>query len=232
MGAGVGTGAVRSPACGRVGYDIRCSEGARLGSPGPDFRTGGPPRMSEQTPQAESLHPDFKHFDFQTAFNKVELLLEQRYGIGVSISDVLDPNTGDFDGTHIKIDYDQDLEMALFVLVHLFGHTVQWNISAEFRAIGLETSPGKSDEMLAKIYDYERDATRYSMRLLHDAGVTELDRWVSDWWQADWEFLVHFYRTGEKLDSRKLLVAGKGELLTPLDIPPFELQRWVSRWSF
>jgi hypothetical protein len=62
--------------------------------------------------------------DFQEAFNRVELLIEKRYGIPVSISDVLDPNTGDFDGSCIKVDYDQDLEVALFVLVHLFGHTV------------------------------------------------------------------------------------------------------------
>ena len=62
--------------------------------------------------------------DFQEAFNRVELLIENRYGIPVSISDVLDPNTGDFDDISIKVDYDQDLETALFVLIHLFGHTV------------------------------------------------------------------------------------------------------------
>ena len=33
------------------------------------------------------------------------------------ISDVVDPNTGDFDGQTIMIDYHQDLEVALFVLV-------------------------------------------------------------------------------------------------------------------
>lgn len=62
--------------------------------------------------------------DFQEAFNRVELQIEKHYGIPVSISDVLDPNTGDFDGMSIKVDYDQDLETALFVLIHLFGHTV------------------------------------------------------------------------------------------------------------
>ena len=41
-----------------------------------------------------------------------------------ALGDVLDPNTGDFDGMSIKVDYDQDLETALFVLIHLFGHTV------------------------------------------------------------------------------------------------------------
>jgi hypothetical protein len=62
--------------------------------------------------------------DFQDAYNRVALRIDKRYGIPVSISDVIDPNTGDFDGASIKVDYDQELEVALFVLVHLFGHTV------------------------------------------------------------------------------------------------------------
>ena len=170
--------------------------------------------------------------DFQEAFNRVELHVETRYGIPVSISDVLDPNTGDFDGCSIKIDYDQDLEVALFVLIHLFGHTVQWNVSEEYRKLGIDTNPGKSEEQLQRIYDYERDASRFSLQLLHDAGVHDLDRWVSDWWYADWEYLAHYYRTGEKLDTRALLRPGHGETLTALPIPPFTPQRWVSRWSF
>ncbi len=170
--------------------------------------------------------------DFQEAFNRVELHLEKRYGIPVSISDVLDPNTGDFDGMSIKVDYDQDLETALFVLIHLFGHTVQWNISEEYRLLGIDTSPGKSEEQLARFYDYERDASRFSLQLLHDAGVHDLDRWVSDWWYADWEYLAHYYRTGEKLDCRALLRPGQGDVLTALPIPPFTPQRWMSRWSF
>jgi len=169
---------------------------------------------------------------FQEAFNRVELEIETRYGIGVSISDVLDPNTGDFDGVSIKIDYDQDLEMALFVVIHLFGHTVQWNISEEYRRLGTDLSIGKGEEELARIYEYERDATRYSLRLLHDVGLRDLDRWVTDLFYADWKFLAHYYRTGEKLDFRGLIRPGEGELLTELPIPAFTPQRWLSRWSF
>jgi hypothetical protein len=170
--------------------------------------------------------------DFQDAYNRVCGRIEERYGIEVTISDVLDPNTGDFDGAVIKLDYDQDLEMAFFVLVHLFGHTVQWNVSEEFRAIGRETSPGRTDEELARIFDYERDATRYSLALLHEVGIADLDAWLSDWWRADWQFLSHFYRTGEKRDVRSLFAPGGGEVLTPLPIPEFQPQRWVSRWAF
>ena len=69
--------------------------------------------------------------DYQAAYNRVVPVVEGKYGVEVMISDVVDPNTGDFDGQTILIDYDQNLEVALFVLVHLFGHTVQWNVSDE-----------------------------------------------------------------------------------------------------
>jgi hypothetical protein len=109
---------------------------------------------------------------------------------------------------------------------------VQWNVSEEFRILGRDTAVGKTDEELARILVYERDATRYSLTLLHEAGILELDQWVSDWWRADWSFLSHYYKTGEKLDPKKLLRPGEGEVLGPLPIPEFQPQRWVSRWSF
>src|SRR4051812_3201247 len=130
------------------------------------------------------------------------------------------------------IDYANDLETAFFVLIHLFGHTVQWNLSEEFRTIGQETRERRTEEELKVIYDYECDATRYSLALMHEAGITDMDRWASDWFHADWHYLRHFYQTGEKLDFKTLLVPGQGETLTPLEIPPFEAQRWVSRFSF
>lgn len=47
------------------------------------------------------------------AFNPMERHVEERYGIPVMISDVLDPNTGDFNGVEIKIDYANDIEAPL-----------------------------------------------------------------------------------------------------------------------
>ncbi len=169
---------------------------------------------------------------FKSAYDLVVRRIEARYHIPVSISDVLDPNTGDFDGLRILVDYDQDLESALFVVAHLFGHTVQWNISAEYREVGHDLSIGKGPEQLAKIYDYEKNATRISLQLMHEAGVTDLDQWLSDWWDADWRYLEHYYKTGDKLDFRKLLEPGKATPLTPIAIPDFTPQKWLSRWSF
>jgi hypothetical protein len=170
--------------------------------------------------------------DFKSAYDKVERHIEDRYEIPVSINDVLDPNTGDFDGVKIEIDYAQELDSALFVLVHLFGHTVQWNISEEYRKLGADLSIGKSDDVLMKILEYEKNATRYSMQLMHDVGIKDLDQWVSDYFAADWKYLAHYYRTGEKLDFKKLIEPGKGALLSPLKIPEFKPQKWISRWSF
>ncbi len=132
--------------------------------------------------------------DFQTCFNRVEKHIEDRYEMPVSISDVIDPNTGDFDGVSIKVDFALELDLAFYVLLHLFGHSVQWNLSAEYRRLGQDQTIPKPPEEMARIHDYERDATRYSLTLCRVAGVRpldEIDRWVSDWFDADYAFLAH-----------------------------------------
>jgi hypothetical protein len=118
-------------------------------------------------------------YDFRSVYNRIVPIVENKYGIEVTISDVVDPNTGDF------------------VLVHLFGHTVQWNVSEAYRNLGLNVAVGKTPEEMAAITEYEQGATRLGIALLHEAGVTDMDGWASDWWRADFEYLVHFYKTGE-----------------------------------
>ena len=178
------------------------------------------------------MHPSVTEDDLAAIYNQIEWYIERRFGVLVSIAQVVAPNTGDFDGAQIQVHFDQDIEQALFILIHLFGHTVQWNISAEYREVGHDLSIGKGPEQLAKIYDYEKNATRMSLQLMHEAGITDLDQWLSDWWAADWRYLEHYYKTGEKLDFRKLLEPGKATPLTPIAIPDFTPQKWLSRWSF
>src|SRR4030095_9484903 len=122
-------------------------------------------------------------------------VVEKRYGVEVTISDVVDPNTGDFDGQRILLDYEQDLEVALFVLVHLFGHTVQWNVSEKWRNLGLNVAVGKTEQEMKDIHEYEQGATRLGIALLHEAGVRDMDGWASDWWRAEYEHLLHFFAT-------------------------------------
>lgn len=170
--------------------------------------------------------PDFH--DLYVAIGK----RTEKYGLKVETCDVVDPNTGDFDGTRILIDYVVGDELALFVLVHLFGHTVQWNTSEELRQLGMNAVNAKTEADLQKVFEYERDGTRYGIQLMHESNINDMDQWASDWFHADWQFLKHFYLTGEKIDSKELFKAGAGELLTPLEIPTFKPQKFVSRYAF
>jgi hypothetical protein len=164
---------------------------------------------------------------FAEVFGIVEPLIERRWGIPVSVRDVPHPFTGDLDGAEIHLDYDLEAEDALFILVHLFGHTVQWNTSEDARAIGRHTGPW-DDATLARLRAYETDACRLSMQLFHDAGITDLDQWLSDFAACDYAYLDHFYRTGEKLPFRSFWHSGN-PLLAPLPIPDFSPQKWHTR---
>src|SRR5262249_27227465 len=55
--------------------------------------------------------------------------LEQDWGIPIIERDIPDPLTGDLNGAEIDIDYAVTAEQRLFLLGHLFGHTVQWNVN-------------------------------------------------------------------------------------------------------
>jgi hypothetical protein len=173
--------------------------------------------------------------DFIQAYTAVDKYIEDRYRIISTISDVVDPNTGDFDGQKIVVDYTLDAEQALFALLHLFGHTVQWNVDEKWRELGLRALARVSDEEMVPVHQYEKDATRYGIQALHESGITDMDQWASNWWFADWRWLSHFYKTGEQLSQLKVkewMIEGDAELLTPLAIPDFTPRKFESRWAF
>jgi hypothetical protein len=165
---------------------------------------------------------------FLEVFNTLERLIEDRYGLPVVITDVTDPFTGDLDGSQILVDYDLDAEDALFILVHLFGHTVQWNVSPVDRELGLLEVRNPTDELLTKLARYEQDAARYSLQLFHEAGVHDLDQWLANFAACDVAYLMHFYRTGEKRAFRSFW-SDVAPGLTPLAIPDFRPTKWVAR---
>ena len=89
---------------------------------------------------------------FRDIFNTLEPYIEERFGIPVVITDVPDPFKGDLDGAEIQVDYFNDPENAVFIVAHLFGHTVQWNLSEYARKIGHEVQRNPSDEKLSTIH--------------------------------------------------------------------------------
>jgi hypothetical protein len=172
----------------------------------------------------------FTEARLREVFNTLEQHVERRYGIPIIIRDVPSPFTGDLDGAEIHVDYAEDIESALFIIAHLFGHTVQWNTDEAAREIGYRLYPNPSEDMLRRLSAYEYEACRYSMQLFHEAGVLDLDQWLSDYSSCDFAYLKHFYTTGEKLLFKHFWVNGS-PLLQPKPIPPFHPTKWVSRWE-
>jgi hypothetical protein len=167
---------------------------------------------------------------FREVFDLAVARIEKRWGIPVRVKDVPNPFTGDLDGAEIHVDYDLEAEDALFILVHLFGHTVQWNVSPEAREIGMATRATWTDDEIAQLRRYEQQACRYSVQLFHDAGIRDLDPWLSDFAACDLAYLEHVYRTGDKPPFRSFWKDGT-PVLPPLPIPEFHPTRWWSRWS-
>lgn len=161
-------------------------------------------------------------------FNTLEAYIERRWGIPVIIKDVPSPFTGDLDGAEIHVDYEEDIEGAVFIIAHLFGHTVQWNLCEDARKIGSVIADDPSEEMIQRLIEYEQTGCRYSLQLMHDAGIRDLDQWLSDFAACDLRYLTHFYRTGEKKEFRSFWVDGSA-CMEPLEIPDFQPTRWITR---
>jgi hypothetical protein len=166
----------------------------------------------------------------KAAFRKVRDRVEE-YGVRVYIGDVKDPNTGTFDGSEIGIDWANDAETSLFVLAHLFGHTVQWNTVESYRTIDARAKPGAPEAVIEEARLYERNASRLGLTLLHEAGVRDRDQWIADWWASDWKYLSSYYATGKLPDWQSCRSTGH-PLLDPLAIPKFVPARYPPRYAF
>jgi hypothetical protein len=174
------------------------------------------------------VNPAISDDRFREVFNLLERHIEERWSLPVRIRDVPNPFTGDLDGAEIAIDYDLTAEDALFILVHLFGHTAQWNVSEEHRELGRVRGPGLDAATTAALVAYEKEACQYSLQLLHEVGVHDLDQWLADFSYCDLAYLLAFYETGEKRPFRSFWKDGQ-PLMQPLPIPPFTPTKWVSR---
>ena len=168
--------------------------------------------------------------DFRQVFHALVQHIEQHYSLKVNVGQVTGSYTGQFDGKEIWVDLDKDPEEAVFILVHLFGHTVQWNLDENLRRLGLSNS-GVQETDLLRINQYERQASQLGLALLEETNEFRLARWLTNCFGADWKFLAHFYRTGEKI--RFETEAGADEpLLVSVAIPRFTPQRWPPRGAF
>jgi hypothetical protein len=122
---------------------------------------------------------------------RVQQHLEEAHGIRVVTRDIPDPLTGDLDGSEIHIDYALTPEQRLFLLAHLFGHTVQWNVDPTAIDLGRPLQVPVSQALMPAIMDYEREAGRYALFMLHSIGINGVDQWFSDYTSCDAAYLRH-----------------------------------------
>jgi len=166
--------------------------------------------------------------EFRDACGAVIKHLHARYGVSVELASIEPPLKGDLDGSRILVaDHNTD-EERLFLIAHLFGHTVQWNVSAELRRLGMTMPVKPTSEELDALEAYEREACRYSQQAIHEAGVLGLDQWLADYSACDLAFLRYFYTTGERQAFREFWTPGQ-PLIEPLAMPPFTPTRWRRR---
>ena len=165
---------------------------------------------------------------FDECSARVQKHLENVYGIRIVTRDIPDPLTGDLDGAEIDIDYAVSPEQRLFLLAHLFGHTVQWNMKPALFEIGRRYQPPVNEDLIPAVIAYEREAACYGLAMLHEIGITDIDQWFCDYTACDQTYLLHFYRTGQKRDFRSLW-ASNAPLIKPQPIPRFTPTRLVFR---
>ena len=131
-----------------------------------------------------------------------------KHGFVIEYRDLEPPRTGIFDGLRIVIDPDVGFEMQCFLLLHLFGHSVQWVApSIEHKLERPAAHRGQSA--------VHAGAARLRVRggrLRHAAdaraGVTDLDQWYSDFVETDWRYVERYYETDPLPDWKTCVVSG------------------------
>jgi hypothetical protein len=154
-----------------------------------------------------------------------------KYGFEIRYDDLEPPRTGTFDGLTITIDPDVGFEMQCFILLHLFGHSVQWVApSLQGKLDDLQNTTDR-ERFLKALRDYEFEAAQYGMALLHEVGVTDLDQWYSDFVETDWKYVRHYYVNGHIPDWTDGRSTG-AEIIEPRIIPVLEHRKVAVRFAF
>jgi hypothetical protein len=89
-----------------------------------------------------------------------------KYGFVIEYRDLEPPRTGIFDGLRITIDPDVRFEMQCFLLLHLFGHSVQWVAPSLAEKVGELKNTNDRSRFMRVLHDYEFEAARFGMQLM------------------------------------------------------------------
>jgi hypothetical protein len=154
-----------------------------------------------------------------------------KHGFALELADLEPPRTGIFDGLKIVIDPDVGFEMQCFVLLHLFGHSVQWTAPALAHQLDALRNATAKDDFMRTLHAYEFEAARFGRQLLAETGLTGLDAWYADHVETDWRYVERFYQT-EVIPPWEECLTQATRLVEPLAIPELRQQRVEVRYAF
>jgi hypothetical protein len=154
----------------------------------------------------------------------VEKQLRKSYGIRVKMVDASVAALGDLDGKEIRIRREATSEQRLFLLLHLFGHTVQWNLDDRAFELGQLRNVPVEEELLESILAYEQEAIRYAVALAHEIRLDGIDQWLFDYAASDLAYLRDYYATGQKRNFQEFKKHDCPRI-EGLTIPKFELKQ-------
>jgi hypothetical protein len=166
------------------------------------------------TPKREKSRTPFVEYSLW-----IQKWLKCSYDVNVVFCDIPARAVGDLDGKNIYVSPYTSSELRLFLLAHLFGHTVQWNTKPEYFPRDT-VAPILEENEIEKVLCFERKAARYGLELLHEVGIDESDQWFSDYSAMDQAYLASFYRTGVKHDPKSFWKENT-PLIRSLSIPDF-----------
>ncbi|MEQ9407001.1 MAG: hypothetical protein RIK87_04715 [Fuerstiella sp.] len=154
-----------------------------------------------------------------------------KYGFEIRYDDLEAPRTGTFNGLSITMDPDVGFEMQCFILLHLFGHSVQWVApSLEHQLDDLQNTTDR-DQFLKALRAYEFEAAEFGMQLLHEVGIRDLDQWYSDFVETDWRYVRHYYEQGSIPDWESCRTTGC-DIIAPKPIPELRHREVAVRFAF
>ncbi len=136
--------------------------------------------------------------NFEKTLAKAEIFLG-KLGLNIIYINGSDKfSKGDLDGKNIWINKSLSAEEKLFNLLHLAGHTIQWNINPDLIRIGSKIHKNPSPLLLSELMKYEYDAALFSLSILHNMEYWSYSRWLNKKCKEDMLFLYNFYITGRK----------------------------------
>lgn len=166
--------------------------------------------------------------------------LSNKYNLSVVEKETVDSNEyiGSFDGENITVKSSLSNDHKLFLIVHLFGHCVQWcGLEADKYSKIEETLPINNDgkvspEKLKKLEDYEAEAAGYAVQLLNDAVEVNLSQWFADWSHADWNYFVNITTLENKPNTMDIDVKFGTTLIPPRLITDIKLKKISPKYAY